>query len=367
MGDFKLLPLPVRDKNLEPKNGKFLSRKNSESFFKTFTNELKNSESKDNPQIKKHKHPLKANYSLLKEGVSKGKFIQLKIEGRKNPEGKEKKVENGVSFLKRKKGTNQASNLQKNIGTFFLLKNPYEGYLHKQPLAEGKLKKLSQKAITNLINYKNKKGLISKLNLLKAKTVKEKTTFDKNLPILELQKDYKKFQFQSMLDKIGRHKEDLKNYSHSSKGISSNISLNWNVFSNSKNWKVIKTAKPLGVNDLIYQKAKKVFSIKIPLDESTVLKIKSIKNNFYAQILTTAERVNLLLQNLNSLTQQIANLGFSSTVIKIQTAGGGSSNSGNFGKRNESGEGNNKNKNVVSGKNKNSFNGNSFVSFSFYL
>jgi len=70
----------------------------------------------------------------------------------------------------------------------------------------------------------------------------------------------------------------------------------------------------------------KIFSIKIPLEEKTILQIRMVKDNFYAKILTSNDKVNIIMQNLNQLTQQIANLGFSKTVVSVQSfTGSGSS------------------------------------------
>ena len=115
-----------------------------------------------------------------------------------------------------------------------------------------------------------------------------------------------------------------------------------------------------------YNKVKKAFFLKIPLDEQTVLKISSVKNNFFAQITTGAERVNLLIQNLQTLTQQIASLGFSSTVIKVQTTNNGGAG-GNFNGKGNSHSGNNKDKNVSNNRWKVENSSGSYTSFSFYL
>ena len=110
--------------------------------------------------------------------------------------------------------------------------------------------------------------------------------------------------------------------------------------------------------------ATKVFSIKIPLEEETVLKIRMVKDSFYAKILTSEQKVNLLVQNLNQLTQQIANLGFSKAVINLQSI---SSGGGGFKQDNQRGNRDDNKQSGNAGKvekiNKNS----SHISFSFYL
>ena len=118
------------------------------------------------------------------------------------------------------------------------------------------------------------------------------------------------------------------------------------------------------IPNIEYNKVKKVFSLKIPLDENTVLKIKAVKNNFYAQINTSAEKVNLLIQNLQTITQQIANLGFVNTVIKVQALNTGGGNT----KNNNSSNHNNKDKHAAPSKERIEKRPNIYrTSFSFYL
>ncbi|HID79127.1 MAG TPA: hypothetical protein EYH48_02340 [Aquifex aeolicus] len=108
----------------------------------------------------------------------------------------------------------------------------------------------------------------------------------------------------------------------------------------------------------------KVISIKIPLEEKTILQIRMVKDSFYAKILTTNDKVNLLIQNLNQLTQQIVNLGFSKTVVNVQSFTG---SNGSF--KQDSQRGNrydNKHNNNGEKLEKVTENGNR-ISFSYYL
>jgi hypothetical protein len=114
----------------------------------------------------------------------------------------------------------------------------------------------------------------------------------------------------------------------------------------------------------------KAFQIKIPLDEQTSLLLKNVRNNFYTRIITTPEVAANLFQNLQTLTQQLANLGFAQTVIRIQVLNTGNGAKGGF--NNFSGNDNNKHKNdKFSFTDKESIDTDSFtgerISFSSYL
>lgn len=71
------------------------------------------------------------------------------------------------------------------------------------------------------------------------------------------------------------------------------------------------------IKNIELQNYTKVFSLKLPLDEETILHIRMIKDNFYAKIFTNLQNFPKLLQNLPSLSQEITNLGFNTTVVKL--------------------------------------------------
>ena len=97
------------------------------------------------------------------------------------------------------------------------------------------------------------------------------------------------------------------------------------------------------VKRIDYQTPIRSFQIKIPLEENLVLKIRVVRDNFYAKISGEGQTVNLLIQNLQTVAQQVANLGFSKAVVAIYTSGGSGKG---FNGRQSSEDGNNKHKNA---------------------
>ena len=107
--------------------------------------------------------------------------------------------------------------------------------------------------------------------------------------------------------------------------------------------KVKATENLRGVRRVDYQTPIRSFQIKIPLEENLVLKIRVVRDNFYAKISGESQTVNLLIQNLQTVAQQVANLGFSKAAIAIYTSGGSGKG---FNGRQSSEDGNNKHKNA---------------------
>lgn len=154
----------------------------------------------------------------------------------------------------------------------------------------------------------------------------------------KLLKNYKKYHSNGLLNKLVNKTETSKGYKRE---IINFADVKGITLSNKKEIK--KSFALKGVKKVDYQSPIKSFQIKIPLEENLVIKIKTVRNNFYAKINTEGQTANLLVQNLQMVAQQIANLGFSKAVIGLYTSGGaGKGFSGQRGSE----DGNNKHKNA---------------------
>ena len=267
-------------------------------------------------------------------------------------------------LLKSLQNLNSLQNEKEKITLLINIKtNPLKNYFFRNGFFQSKFPSIRKINKTNLINpkfglIKRKKKLISYLYFSNAIPfnifITNKNTYIKNLnkkPLNVSSKFIKTYSVFTQDDKIYRQlsinkkaqSESLKTFRQlafkSKNSFFSEILKNsdkpkWNKKYEANNNSQILTFLPLTqkkeitspiksfkakkiIKNTELQNYTKVFSLKIPLDEETILHIRMIKDNFYAKILTNFQNFPKLLQNLPSLSQEITNLGFNTTVVKL--------------------------------------------------
>jgi len=174
-------------------------------------------------------------------------------------------------------------------------------------------KNVEKKIANNIAKvYKNSissNEILEKIALTRAISIEDKT-IKKGKFILQKMKVY------PLKGKLGflKKTENNKNYKP-----------NWTYFpignTETTLWLKEKSIKLEKLKKIIktdnYQKYTKFFSIKIPLEDRIILHIRIIKDKFYAKILADYQQSIVLLQNLNILNNEITNLGFKTSVIKL--------------------------------------------------